>query len=518
MPAASHGATTTLDTDTGARSKRTLGHLTHLGIVAGLFLASRIAMAASGVYFRGEVKGDQLLDAKQLAADPFLAFTSNNIQPPLWNFFVGGVLRWSPFPPGISFQLLFVATSLVTVLCLWELLRGIGARRWVATVATTLVGFSPLMILNDRILHYEAFETTVLTVSALTFLRYVRQPSRWRLAVFGSVIVVGVLTRTTLHPLWFVGALVIALLCRPPRGWWPSAAGVVAVLVLLIAIPMAHRAVAYDTVGFSSFWGANLRRITTMQLPEHELRRLIRNGTLSPISQSLGPYRDYAKYLPPCKSATGRPVLDDIRKSDGDSNFNARCMLPVYEAQEKDAFASIRADPGSYISAVGRSAIIYVSWPGVKRNYGLLKSFDAAYAPLALRIRITTPERSDPQLATAANTVPYHRVSITIIIALLLSLWLGLRGIWRFVRGRAATLDFVRIFIGFTVASVTAVGVTMDTFENARFREPLDPLLLGPLFVLVLEFVAVRVTRFREQRVARLGTGSSSDHRDGASA
>lgn len=475
----------------------------HLAIVAGLYLASRVVFVANGLDFQGDVAGqDQLLDAKRLVADPFLAFTSNHIQPPLWNFFVGGVIHWSPFPSGISFQLIYLATGLVTVLALWELLHSLGAARWIATVSTLLVAASPLMIINEAILRYETLETAILTVSALALLKYVEKPSAPRLAAFAALLVVGVLTRTTLQPLWFVGALAIVLVCRPPRGWWRPAAGIVLGALLLVAVPMVHRSVSYGTLGFSSFWGMNLKRIAVMQLPQDDAERLVEEGKLSPIALVNGPYGKYAPFLPKCSAHTGEPALDNVTKSGGDINFNALCMIPVYEINAQDSLAAIRAEPRSYARSVGQAAALYAGWPEVQNRSSVLDGWDNVYAPITVPIGIHMVLGSgDPQPLAAAFSPGHVRVSITIILALVLALGLGARGAWRLVRGRATKSDHVRVYIGFTVVSLTAVSITMDFFENSRFRQPLDPLLLGPLFALVLGRAAKAVHSLRRRLI-----------------
>ncbi len=484
----------------------------HLAIVAGFFLASRLVFIAGGVDFRAEASGqDQLLDAKRLVADPFLAFTSNHIQPPLWNFFVGSVYRWSPFPAGISFQVIYLVAGLVTVVALWEILRDLGAAPWIASTSTVVVALSPLLVFNEAILRYETLETAVLTLSALAFVKYVARPSPLRLAAFAIVLVAGVLTRTTLQPLWLVGGLVIVLICRPPRGWWRPALGIVAGALLLVAIPIVHRAVAFDTVGLSSFWGMNVKRIAVMQLPEHVAERLVDEGKLSRIALVNGPYASYAPYLEKCRAHSGEPALDEITKSDGDINFNALCMIPVYEIDAKDSLAAIRAEPGVYARSVGQAAVLYASWPEVRNRSGVLAGWDRMYAPLTVPVGVTMVLGSgDPQPVAATFSGGRARLSLTVVAALLLAIAYGLRGLARMVRGRATVPDHARVYIAFTVVSLTAVSITMDFFENSRFRQPLDPLLLGPLFALGLE-CAVRAVRFLRRSPSDRGSTRAPD-------
>lgn len=474
-------------------------------VVAGLFVASRVVVQLAGVRFTTFTSGDLAqLDPSALAADPFVAFTSNHVQPPLWNFFIGAVERWSPFPVVGTFQVLFLLVGLGTVLVLWALLVELGSRPWVATVAATLVGWSPVMIRYEYLLRYEAPLAAIVTLSAWCLMRWLRRRStRWLIA-FAACLVIGVLTRTTLSPLWLLGALVPIVIARwrSPARW--RTVGIVAAAVALVAFPLAHRYQAYGVVGLSSYGGMNLARTATVQLPAHELDALIARGRVSPAATVVpyAPYREYAPWSEPCEAATGEPVLDRYVKTDGTTNLNNVCYIAVGRQAARDALAAIRADPGVYASTVWRSALLYASFeapgpldagmPGAAGS-GFMAGWFTAYAPVMVPVHIGHSwSGADPQPSLSMLEHLYGPVldetdlSLTVVAGLLVAVGLGLRGVLRWRRGRADPADVTRIYIGFTVVVVSAVSILADTFENARFRIPLDPLVLGPLYALVI--------------------------------
>lgn len=468
-----------------------------------------MAVVAGGLRFDAYPPNQQmqLLDRHWLAANPLDAFTSNNVQPPLWNFVVGGVTRWSPFPFGISMQMLFLAAGLATVLMLWSLLRGLGSAGWVATVSATLVGWSPLLIRNESALWYETFETTIITASALAFLRWRQDPKPWRMAALSTTLVTGVLTRTTLTPLWIVGGIAIALVAGRAR---PDLRTVVVSIGALacVFVPLAHRAIAYDTVGFSSFSGMNLERISVLTLPRDRLEAMIHSGQLSPSARVV-PFRDYAEYEPyfgPCRPGAGNPVVAEITKRDGTPNFNSICYRPVDRQAMRDAVNAIRLDPGNYVHAVRNSTTLFSSW-GIHNTSGTptgLRVWTAAYAPLTLPVHIGYSwGDGDPQQAMLLfdPLIGVYDFSLTVAFSLLLCGYYGVRGCVRWLRHDSDIADETRVFIAFTVFSLAIVSVLFDTIENARFREPLDPLLLGPVYALVLTQLASSLRRFRRTSV-----------------
>ncbi len=482
----------------------------HLATVVGGFLLVRVVLFIGGLHFTTSSRGQiHLLDLGVLRADPFVAFTDLHIQPPLFNFFVGSVLRWSPFPAGISFQVLYLAMGLVTVVALYALLLALGARGWIATVATVLVAWSPLAIRNEVSLTYETPTSMILVVSALALCRYLGRPSTLRLALFAATLVAGILTRTTLNPIWFLGAIVLVVLARPVgRAWRPTVA-VIGIAVALAAAPAVHNTVRFDSPGYSSFLGMNLFRATVLQLPEATRDRMIDDGRLSraALVRPYGFYDDYADVFGRCDPRTGSPALDDVvKETSGDRNLNSVCYLRVHRNARAEAFAALRTDPGAYARSVVGSAVSFVRWDLHTANpyNDWWRRWEVGlYAPLTVPVPVPSIMPSgdvQPYTEKMLGLVQLNRVSLTVTFGVVLALVYGIRSLLRIRRRNADGADWTRLYIAWTVVSIATVGILFDVFENARFREPLDPLLLGPVYVLGLEGVRRVVVTLRSRR------------------
>lgn len=470
----------------------------HLGIVIVGFFVLRVVLWIDGLRFQDRLIGQlQLIDEPLLRDDPFRAFTSLHIQPPLWNFLVGSVRAWSPFPDAITFQVLWTAASLATATMLWKILTGSGARSWQATVATVLVASSPIVIQNESMLRYETPVTLLVTGSVYAFMRFVAMPSPGRLCVFGGVVLAGVLTRSLLQPLWMVGGLVLALVLVRRRGSVTSRHVLVALVpIVLVAGDLVFLHARFGTVGYSSYLGENLERIAVTTLPAGQLRRLQADGTLSE-SASIKPYSPYSVYaesLGPCRSDSRDPALSDVTKSTGEPNLNALCFVPVYRQAMRDSVAAIRADPGNYVGAVGQAAIAFAGRAGidVPPDTTAFRILNDAYTPLFLPLHVGYRfGGDDPQPVAGFLRAGMSRFPLLLTAAVAIVFALGRAAVStvRLLRKEleSGDSDLLRLWIGFTVLSVTVVGIGFDFYENARFREALDPLLFGPLFVAVGE-------------------------------
>ena len=466
----------------------------HIAILTGLFVGCRLILTLGGLKFRTTALGNvHLLDLADLRDNPFGAFTSLHMQPPLFNFFVGAVLRWSPFPPAASFQLIYWGLGLATVLMLWMLLSDLGTRRWVATIAAGVVAVDPLLIRNESVLSYETPIAAILVALCLASARYLKRGDLRRLVPVLALLVIGVLMRAALNPLWLILAIALLLLLRPPKGSRRVIAASIVVALILVGLPMLQNATRFDSPGLSSYAGMNLQRITALQLPQHRLKQLIANGALSP-AVAVTPFSSYAKYeryFGSCHPVTTNPFLGPVVKPHGGgANFNSYCFLPVYRQALRDSLKAARTNPGVYARSVVAASLIYVSWDGstAKPTSSLWNDWNGMYGSFMLPVSIKYPlERRDPQPYAALMQLflALEKVSVTMTVALLYVLASGARATWVVLRGRADASARTRVFIGFVVLSISVASVTLDIYENARFREPLDPLLLG-LFVAAL--------------------------------
>lgn len=495
----------------------------HLSWVLACFFGLRVVLWSTGLRFHDHLTGQlQLIDEPILTANPFVAFTQVNIQPPLWNFYVGAVRAWSPLPAALTFQIVWVAADLATVLMLWNVLCWLGARRWQATVATMLVASNPLFISSESFLRYETAVTFLVTASVFTFARYVTAPSLRRFALFCAVLFIGVSTRTLLHPLWLLGGLAFGIIVAKRAGAlslrlvWPAA-----LTIALVIGNLAYLNVRFGNTGYSSYVGMNLERIAVTTLPAGTLERLQREGSLSDLA-SQKPYSPYAKYerlrpsLAHCEPAEHTSALAALRKSTGEPNLNALCFDPIYRQAFDDSVAAIRAEPGNYLRSIGQAAVLYASWPAPfdHPSAGSFEALETLYKPILGPVHVSHDVGAgDPQGTTAFLLSGLDRLPllVTVVGALVLALWRGATAAWRVARRRHRPGDETLAWIGFTVAAVGFASVAFDFYENARFRLALDPILLGPLVVAVTSVVRWAALEIRTRVWVRSPAGATGE-------
>jgi hypothetical protein len=466
----------------------------------------RGAVYASGDGFRADHVGPlsmwHLLDPGLLRSNPFAALWDVHTTPPLFNFFVGAVLAWSPLPDAVSFQLLFTAGAVFGAIALYAVARICGCRAWVAALTAVVVFSDPYLIGFEAHVAHESFLVPLTMGLVWATAAHAERPSGGRFALVLTIGTVLVLTRAMFLPLWLAALVGAVCWLRPPPLPWRRLTLVVAAPFVLIAAVMVRNEVRFGTFSLSSWAGMNLERAAVTTLLVEQRRELVDEGVISPQGAltAFSAYEDYEPYVEPCTAQFGTPALDAPDKPGGNEmfanvNYNYACFVPVYQQARRDAVAAIRHDPGRYARTVGTNLLVYVSdpyRPGPELgglHGGAARRLDAVHRVLDLQVR---------RVAIYPIWFQVADVQVTCIAGMLLIVALGARAVARALRRRATSAaDVVAVVVALTVGYVTLVSVTADAFENGRFRAPLVPLAYGLVFGGGVELLARLAGRLR---------------------
>ncbi len=474
-------------------------------VVIAAFLAVRISYWVTGGGFSTTALADswQLLDLHQLVDHPFQSVWLLHTQPPLFNLFVGTVLRWSPLPSSLTFQLVYLVLSLVLVVALRSLLIELGFAAFAATAGAAVVACDPGLLSYENAIIYELPVAALLVVSGLLCARYARTRRARALIALVLVMTVIVMTRALLHPVWLgVMVVLIVIAVRPRLGILRSAA-IVAIPVFVIGGWIVKNQVEFGEPNLSSWLGMNLARGVIAPMPKQDIEQLIRQGTLSRAARvpAFSPYAAYAPTVGPCHTDRTEPVLRALRKQNGQSNFDAVCFLRVYRDGQHNAFAAIRERPGAYLAGRRASATAHFWFelgPGLEpfRDNPVLRGLKDVYDVPMLSVSVAIHDRDWTNRLIPSDPAPVIPLSITLVLATAFVLSRAAFGAVRVMRRRSRSGDLAWTYLGCTVAFVTTVSIATEYGENSRFRFLVDPILIGALVAAVVDGGA----RFRPRR------------------
>jgi hypothetical protein len=478
-------------------------------VVIAVFLVVRVTyFLTGGGMATSLLQGSwQLLDLKQLRSDPFGSVALLHIQPPLFNLFVGSVERWGPIDAGGIYKVLYLLCGLVLVVSLRALLHELGWSSLAATIGALVVALSPVLLSYENTITYELPVATALVLGGLWCVRYARTRSTRALVCFALALTFATMTRALLHPLWLIGVLAfVVIVARPDRGWRAVVAAF-AIPVVFAGGWMVKNQVLFGEPNLSSWLGDNLARGVIAPMPKHDVRRLVRDGTLThaALVRGFAPYSAYRPQIGRCRTDWTDPVLRRLKKHDGQSNFNAVCFLRVYHQEQANALAVVRELPGDYLGTRYAPAAVHFNEetaPGVEQfaDNWTFDFLDSVWAPVLLRTDVKIHDRGWAVPLIAHAPEPTAHPALGLVAATLFVLGLGAAAAWRVLRRRGNPADLAMTVLSGTVLFVFVVSVGTEFGENARFRVLVDPIVIGITVAAITDGVRRLVSRRREAR------------------
>ncbi len=464
-----------------------------LACVAVAFLASRLAYFAIGIRFDAVVPLAgfwQFIDPTLLRDDLWRSVWYVHSQPPLFNVFLGLVLKGFPWHEIAAFQAIYAAMGLALAVSVCLLLGRLGVPGALRTVLAILFSVSPPCILHENWLFYDYPVMLLLVLAALALHRFASGGRALDGAVFFSLLACAVLTRSLFHPVWF--ALVVAAVGLGQRRAWKVVAAASCGPFLLVLSWYAKNLAVFGSFVGSTWVGMNFADITTLQVPRPEREALVRAGVLSPFAliPTFRPLWAYRGLLPDA-GPTGVPVLDREAKLSGAPNLNHVAYIAVSRAYLRDALAVLRRHPGAYargmVDAYLRYFIPATDHDWLAGNREKIAALDHIY-----RVGVCGRFGSGRWAASpeAGADMSYGRKLLNTGLFLLVgcpALFVyGLLATRRAFaqpeeRARALTL----LFLCLTIAYVTVAGNALEVGENFRNRFTLAPFYLALLGLLL---------------------------------
>ena len=481
-------------------------------VVAAIFGAARILFIASmGVRMDlGFLTyAPQMPDTGLLRHHLLQTILYEHTEPPLFSTFVGLLLKFSPFPDGITFQVVYLGLGLVLALVVFRIARMIGLGRVASFVAIGLVVTNPGLVALEFNASYD--EPTALFVAVLVWAvgRYVTGGGLRYLRWAAVAAAAAVLTRTVFHPAWYLFVVLGLLALRPPKATRRQVAVALIAPALVILAFAVKNEVIYGEATLSTFSGSSLAKIAGSASRPDEQKRLIAAGTVSPLfgRAVFWGYSVYRNAMPPCRPSHAHVgvLATELRPDNGTPNLNYECFLPVYRLQSADGRAYLLHRPARFLAAEADGVQMFFEPPMpivFTANAPNLRAAESFYDwTLFPRVQLQPFSYSDfaERRVFAAGGIEFQPTAVLLDVGVIL---IGLAQIRRLVRGRRRPGGGSRrqgaaawAAMGLVCAWVTAIGSLFEINENARYR-----LLIEPYLLLLLALVLERAAAFARAR------------------
>ena len=408
-------------------------------------------------------------------------------QPPLFNLFLGLIVKLFPGHELVAFQFCYLAAGLALYLVLFALLRSLALSRALALGLSTWFMVSPSFVLYEHWLFYTLPMAALLALSALLFHRVIDQARAWQAAAFFSVLLLICLLHSMFHLLYYAfvtGALL--LLRRSSRRCILLAGGVPFLLLLSLYV---KNSVLFHQFTTSSWFGMSLYSITARAMPLEERRQLVAEGELSPLVliRRLSPLSAYPRRYLQVPGFENVPALRQVVKSTGANNYNHLAYIALSKEYLRDDLWVILHRPRAYLVGLLNAWLCYFrsssDYPLLYGNLRRIVPVNCLYDYLFYgKVPFYRVHSSRVQIYYAPFAEP--RLYVFLLAGLPALVIYGLRAGLRRDAGSplSASQRLLVLYACFNIMFVAFVWNSVEVTENHRFRFATDPLyvlLLG---------------------------------------
>jgi hypothetical protein len=449
----------------------------------------------------------QFLDPELLRHDLLRSLYYLHSQPPLYNLFVGIVLKAAPENYATVFFAIHLAVGLVFELSLFWLLVRLDVGRITATVMAGLFVATPDFVLHENVLYYTILVAALVMLSAVLLVEFLRSRQTWAAAGFFAVLFLICGLRALFHLGFFL--LLVAVLALACRAQWRKVLLCAVIPGLLLASIYVKNYFVFGQFTTSTWLGLNAWTMTTRNLSDADRKELVRRGVLTPISllDREAPLDEYPREYRDASAFPQVPVLVAPRKSTGAVNMNHAGYIAISKAYGKDALAGLIHRPRSFLVGLARAYFAYFKAAGDHMNCDRNRPYTE---PLNSMVNYGLYGKIPYDLAKLPGMPIYNRNNHHFVyLFLMLGLpALALYGLVLLVRGTTGRLpgEFtpaqygLLLYMLFVIAYVCLVGNTFENSENNRFRFNTDGFYVVLLGLFIYRVIIAR-SRKTKQRV-----------------
>jgi hypothetical protein len=335
-------------------------------LLGSLFFFTRAVLIFLGVQYDVSPLGfySQIIDPQLLKTRLFESLYYLHFQPPLFNLFIGVVLKLFPEQYPLVFNACYFFLGLLFVFTIFTLMEKMKVNVKVNFFLTILFMINPAVILYENLLLYTYPVAVLLCLTALIFYRYLETEKGKDALLFFLLLATLILLRGFFNIFWFLILLFWLMLLKQHKIKQILSAAIIP-LILIVTLNIKNYCIVGNLSPNSTFLGIQLANITIPFLTDEELREAIKNKGVTRttfmecdkprnISPRLSKYFSIKK--------TGIPVLDrpNLAGNNDIPNLNSLFALKVSQIYLRESLYVLKHYPQAYFRGLRRAIFIYL--------------------------------------------------------------------------------------------------------------------------------------------------------------
>jgi hypothetical protein len=435
-------------------------------IILGVFIVSRVIAGFMGLHMNIWALSAywQYLDLETLKNHLLTGIWYDHAQPPVFNLFLGAVLKIGGDHAAFLFAIILKAISLINALLLFAITRKLTLVPFIPLLTAIVYLLSPATLIFECELFYTSTISLFLLLAVFYLIRFTVTGSRSSAFCFILPLVLLCLTRSVYHILWLI------IICSCLLFYFRKKAGlnnlILASLagIVLVGSWYVKNKIIFGKLTTSTWIGMNMARNV---FHDNEVKDSGRIEAYPPFSR-IGVYRKFldSNFENQYRGLNDRDLLQEM-KNDSFINESQVSYIPVSDLYQKASMDFVRTHPGAYAQNVVQSSILYftpatlyslaVEQSDKIKNYDLLYSFNLThFAKGKQQRRVLLTVSALPKL------VLYFFVFFVLIRYCI----------------RSGSISSWNLFIVITIGFVFGISSFFEHYENMRFRFETEPLFL----------------------------------------
>ncbi len=435
-------------------------------IILAVFIASRIIAGFLGLHMNIWALSAywQYLDLETLKNHLLTGVWYDHAQPPVFNLFLGTVLKIGGDHAALLFAILLKGISLINALLLFAIVRKLTLVPFFPILTALVYLLSPATLIFECELFYTSTISLFLLLAVYYLIRFTVSGRRSSAFCFIFPLVLLCLTRSVYHILWlFIICGCLLFYFRKKAGLnnliLASLAGVV-----LVGSWYIKNKIIFGKLTTSTWIGMNMARNV---FHDNEVNDSSRIEAYPPFSR-IGVYRKFldSNFENQYRGLNDRDLLQEM-KNDSFINETEISYIPVSDLYQKASLNYIRTHPGAYAQNVVQSSILFFT-PATLYSLAVeqsakIKSYDLLYSF---------------NLTHFANGKQQRRILLTLSAFPKMILYFFVFFILIRFCIQTRSITSWNLFIVLTIGFVFGISSFFEHYENMRFRFEIEPLFL----------------------------------------
>jgi hypothetical protein len=445
---------------------KNIGSFGQVLIITTVFIVSRMIAFSFGLHLNIRALSSywQYLDLYTLKQHLLMGVWYDHAQPPVFNLFLGLILKIGGSHSTLVFTYLLKLITLINAILLFIITKKTVPTEFIPLLIALIYILSPATLVFENELFYTTFISLLLLISVSNLVRLVESGNKCN--VFGVIFPLTLLclTRSVYHIFWLLLITSTLIFYFRKKPIIKTLIAVSLTGIILVGGWYVKNKMIFGKFTNSTWLGMNMARNV---FHDNNVKDSSQIEAYEPFSK-ISVYRKFIdprfenRYL----GLNDRDLLKEM-KNDSFINITEVSYIPVSDLYQKASLEYIRRHPGAYVKNVLQSSILYFT-PATIYSLALEQTAKIETYDLLYSFNLTHFSKSKLQRR------------VLLMISALPKLVIYLFVFFYFIRIclRTGSITIWNLFILLTIIYVFGISSFFEHYENMRFRFETEPIFL----------------------------------------